>query len=96
MVELKLRSSRQRSLKPLVEAALQNELRLLQAGIRRTQQRLQELEARHGLSTDEFLQRYENNQIEETLEFSEWIGEYRMLERLKEKAQALQEVEFAD
>lgn len=96
MVELKLRSSRQRSLKPLVEAALQNELRLLQAGIRRSQQRLQKLEARYGLSTDEFLQRYENNQIEETLEFSEWIGEYRMLERLKEKAQALQEVEFAD
>ncbi len=89
MAELILRSPRGRSLKPLVEAALQNEHRILQAGIRRSQQRLQELEVRYGLSTDEFLQRYENNQIEETLEFSEWIGEHRMLERLKEKAQAL-------
>ena len=96
MAELTLRSPRGRSLKPLVEAALQNEHRILQAGIRRSQQRLQELEIRYGLSTDEFLQRYEDNQIEEALEFSEWIGEYRMLERLKEKAQALQEVEFAD
>lgn len=43
MAELTLISSRKRPLKPLVEAALNNELRLLEAGIRRTQQRLKEL-----------------------------------------------------
>ena len=96
MVELTLRSPRQHSLKPLVLGALQNELRLLQAGIQRSQQKLQEFEARYGFATDEFLRRYENNQMEETLELAEWIGEYRMLERLKEKAQTLQEVQFAD
>jgi hypothetical protein len=79
-----------------VEAALQNELRLLQAGIHRSQQRLQVLETQYGLSTDEFLRRYENNQLDETLEFAEWIGEHRLLERLQEKAQTLQEVQFAD
>lgn len=83
MVELTLRSPRQHSLKPLVQGALQNELRLLQAGIQRSQQELQEFEVRYGFATDEFLRRYENNQIEETLELAEWIGEHRMLERLK-------------
>jgi len=96
MAKLTLLSSRKRSLEPLVEAALHNELRLLEAGIRRSQQRLQELENLHGLSTEEFLRRYENNQLEETLEFAEWIGEYRLLDRLQEKAQTLREVRFAD
>ena len=50
MAELVLTSPGQRPLRPLVEAALHNELRLLQAGIQRTEQRLRAFEARHGLS----------------------------------------------
>jgi hypothetical protein len=96
MAELILISKRQHPLKPLVEAALANELRLLEAGIRRSQLKLRELENRYGLSTKDFLPRYENNQLEENLEFAEWIGEYRLLERLQEKAQTLREVRFAD
>ena len=95
MAELKLISPRQRQLKPLVEAALQNELRLLEAGIQRTEQRLQEFEAQHDLSSAEFIRRYEQDELEETLEFAEWIGEYRLLERLREKADILREIQFA-
>ena len=96
MAELILRSSRAQILKPLVQAALHNELRLLEAGIRRAHERLREMEARYAISTPEFLKRFENNEFDETLEFAEWIGEHRLLERLQEKAQALREVEFAD
>lgn len=39
----------------LTEAALHNELRLLGAGIRRTEQKLQEFETRYGLPTAEFI-----------------------------------------
>ncbi|MFQ5865994.1 MAG: hypothetical protein ACE5IW_12270 [bacterium] len=95
MTELTLISSRKRSLKPLVEAALENELRLLESGIRRSQQRLEEFEEKFGLSTEEFMKRYENDQLDETLEFSEWIGEYRLSERLEEKAETLREIHFA-
>lgn len=96
MAELTLLCSRKRPLKALVEAALHNELRLLEAGIRRTQQKLQELEARYGVSTAEFRRRYENNEQEETLEFTEWIGESRLLERLQEKADTLREIRVAN
>lgn len=96
MAELTLISPRQSLLRPLVEAALQNELRLLEAGIRRTQQRLRAFEERHGLSTSEFLRRYENDELQETLDFAEWVGEYRMLERLQDKAATLREIQFAD
>ena len=96
MAELTLVSTRQRPLKPLVEAALANELRLLEAGIRRTERRLRELEAQYQLSTDEFIRRFEGDEFGETLEFAEWIGEYRLLKRLCEKADTLRRVEFAD
>ena len=89
MAELTLVSPSQRPIQPLVEGALQNELRLLETGIRRSERRLQEFEAHYGLSTTDFIQRYENDALAETLEFAEWIGEYRLRERLLEKAEAL-------
>jgi hypothetical protein len=96
MEELTLISSYQHPLRPLVETALQNELRLLQINIKRTQQNLSNFETRFGLSTAEFVQRFENNEINETLDYVEWIGEYRLLGRLNEKAEALREIRFAN
>jgi hypothetical protein len=96
MAELTLVSPSQRPLQPLVEGALQNELRLLETGIRRSDQRLQEFEARYGRSTTDFAQRYENDGLEETLEFAEWIGESRLRARLLEKSDALRAIRFAD
>ena len=96
MAALTLTSPRQRPLRPLIEAAIHNELRLLQTGIWRTEQRLETFERQHGLSSKEFLRRYENDELTETLEFAEWVGEYRLLERLREKVDTLQEIRFAN
>lgn len=96
MTELKLRSKGKHPLKSIVKAALQNELRLIESGIERTESILQEFERRYNMSTKTFLQQYENDQLAESLEFAEWIGEYRLLERLKEKASRLREVQFAE
>ena len=96
MAALKLISSGERPTRPLVEAAIQNELRLLQAGIQRTEQRLQAFEMQYGFESREFLQRYENDELPETLDFAEWIGEYRLLERLQDKAATLQGIRFAN
>jgi hypothetical protein len=96
MADLRLVSTRNRQLKPLVEAALANELRLMEAGIRRTEQRLQEFERKYRLGTQAFLARYENDEIEETLDFDEWIGEFRLLVRLREKADTLKDIRFAN
>jgi len=80
----------------LVEAALANELRLLEAGIRRTKQRLAQYEQARHMTTAGFIARYENDELPETLELAEWVGEHRMLTRLMEKADALREIRFAD
>ena len=39
-------------------------------------------------------QRYENDELPESLEFAEWIGEYRLLSRLREKADAYRGIKF--
>ena len=96
MAALTLTSPRQRPLRPLVEAAIQNELRLLQAGIRRTEQRLQAFEDMYDFSTEEFLRRYRNDELPETLDYAEWVGEHRLLKRLNDKANTLQDIHFAN
>ena len=96
MAELRLISDRKRRLKPLVEAALKNELRLLEAGMKRTKQNMLAFEKKFGLNTQEFIARYENDEMAETLDYADWIGEHRMLERLKEKADTLRTIRFAN
>jgi hypothetical protein len=96
MIEVTVFSPSDRPLKPLIEAALQHELHLLEAGIRRTEERLQAFETRYRLRTDELLHRYERHELAETLDLAEWIGEYRLLERLREKAETLREARIAD
>ncbi|MEP0916629.1 hypothetical protein NC981_07345 [Leptolyngbya sp. DQ-M1] len=83
-------------MRSLIEAVIAESLSSVEAGIQRTQTRLEAFETQYQLSTEEFLRRYENDELQETLELDEWIGESRMLKRLQEKATRLKEVEFAD
>jgi hypothetical protein len=48
------------------------------------------------MTTAEFVQRYEADELEETLEFIEWVGEYRLREHLRDKAKMLREIRFAN
>jgi hypothetical protein len=95
MATLTLVSTRDHPLQPLVEAALTNELRLLEASMQRTGDHLLEFEQTHHMTTAEFVSRYENDELPETLEFAEWMGEYRLLARLQEKAETVREIQFA-
>ena len=56
--------------------------------------RLQRFETENGMSSAEFLRRYENDELPESLDYAEWIGEYRILTRLREKANAYREITF--
>ena len=94
MHELKLVSRSKHELKPIIEAALANELRLLQAGIRQTKQILEKFEKQYRLKTQDFITDYENDKMAETMDFIEWIGEVRLLERLNEKADTLRSIRF--
>ena len=96
MTELTLVSSYQYPLQNLIKSALANQLRLLQAGLQRTQQRLKLFETKYKLSTSIFITRLENDELEETLDFIEWLGEYNMLKRLEQKIGVLQGIQIAN
>lgn len=94
MTDVRLVSKGERELKPLVEAALANELRLIEAGMQQARSAIGAFESRYRMATQEFLLRYENDEIEETMDFAEWIGEIRLVERLQEKAETLRDIRF--
>jgi hypothetical protein len=96
MSELKLISKHPGSIKSLVEGAIIAPLRSTEAGIKTTEQRLQEFEQKYQIPTEQFIQRYENDEFQETLEFIEWIGESRMLQGLREDAERLRGIEQED
>lgn len=93
MTDVRLVSKGARELKPLVQAALANELRLVEAGMKQSKHAIREFERKYQMPTKEFLSRYENDEIEESMDFAEWIGEIRLIERLEEKAQTLRDIQ---
>jgi hypothetical protein len=70
MPELKL-TSQHPDLKSLIETVIAESLSSVEAGIQRTQERIRAFETQYQLSTEEFLTRYENDALQETLEFDE-------------------------
>jgi hypothetical protein len=48
------------------------------------------------MTSQDFIRRYENNELSETLAFDEWVGDYHLLTRLLEKAEILRGIRFAD
>lgn len=94
MTELKLISRQSTSIQPLVKNAIDSFVRSTEEGIRKTQQNLTVFETKYGMITSEFIQRYENDELEETIEFGEWVGEYRMLQGLVEDVDQLRGIEF--
>ena len=61
----------------------------LETGLRVTADRLRGFEAQYGITTAEFVARYADDQIEETLETIEWLGEYRLAVNIRQKLDAL-------
>ena len=94
MTELRLISKQSASIQPIVQNAIDSFVRSSEDGIQKTQQRLSEFESKYLMSTREFIQRYENDELDETLEFGEWVGESRMLQGLLEEVEQLRGIEF--
>ena len=95
MTVLTLTSLRNDPLEPLIASAMATELRMLEASMRQTQERLRAFEQQYGLTTAEFVAQYARNEIEETLETIEWLGEYRMAMSIKDQIDGLKAIQFA-
>ena len=95
MTQLTLISSRDIALQPLIESAIANQLRVLEVGMRQTKHRIRAFEEQFGLKTADFIRQYANDEIQETLDTIDWLGEYRMAQRIQAKIDTLKEIRFA-
>jgi len=78
------------SLKPLLESAIQTEVKVLALGLQRTRDRLAEFEQRFGMSSADFERRFNAHDLDESLDFIEWLGEIKTLRLLEDQQRALQ------
>lgn len=91
--QLTITTTDKTTLKPLVESAIEREKEMLSLAIRRTRERLAELEQRYGMSSAEFERRLNALELQETVEFTDWRMEIGMLRLLESQHQALREAQ---
>jgi hypothetical protein len=69
--------------KPLLRAAIRNQVKLLEHGIERTRARLTAFEKQYGVKSDEFLRRFQSGEMAETLELIDWRMEIEAMRLLQ-------------
>lgn len=88
--QLTIRATSEFSLKPLLEAAIQNEVKVLALGLQRTRERLADFEQQFNMPSAEFERRLATRELAESLDFIEWRGEIKTLYLLEDQQHALQ------
>jgi hypothetical protein len=82
------------NLKNLVAIALENQLRVLTAGIAKTKSKLSEFEKQNGMESSVFYERYEKGILGDDLKYIRWAGEYETLKKLEKDYHDLQGIEL--
>jgi len=81
------------NVKALIRMAVENELKMLRAGIARTSCKLGDLEKRHGMNTQEFYDRFNRGELGDDVEYIRWAGEFETLQQLERDYRDLEETE---
>jgi len=92
--EIVIKTNASEALKPLVEAAIRNQIKVLRHGVQRTKERIAEFEKRAGMSSVEFEQKLQMDEIAETIETIDWNMELAALRLLESQCQSLSEAEI--
>ena len=92
--EIVIKTNANESLKPLLQVAIQNQLKALQHGIQRTKERVAEFEKRAGMSSVEFEKKLQTQEIGETIETIDWNMELAALRLLEGQYQSLSEAKI--
>jgi hypothetical protein len=97
MTRIIIESAKKQDIQPIVKAALAAEAQKLEIGLKRTRDQLREFEERYGVATVEFIERMTVEDLAGgDLEYVEWIGESRLLQKIEADLAALKDIEYAD
>jgi hypothetical protein len=93
--QITIQTPNPKKLKPLIRSVIENEIYDVEHGIKKTRVKLKAFEKQYDMSTDEFERRFTPNDLGETLDFIEWMGEIKTLRLLEEKRDTLKEAIIA-
>ena len=85
-----IRTGKPESIRPILDSAISNQLKLLKASINRTQIRISSFEQKYNMSSEQFVQKIREGMDDDNLDFVEWIGETKILKRLEEEYKELE------
>ncbi len=90
MAEILIKGNKAESIRPILDSAIRNQLKLLKASINRTQIRISSFEQKYNMSSEQFVQKIREGMDDDNLDFVEWIGETKILKRLEEEYKELE------
>ena len=71
------------NVKALIRMAVENELKMLRAGIARTSSKLRDLEKKYKMNSQEFYDKFNRGELGDNMEYVRWAGEYENLQLLE-------------
>ncbi len=92
--QITIQTTDAKRLKPVLESVIEKELYDIDRGIELTRARLEAFEKQYQMSTAEFKRRFTPDDLGETLDFIEWMGEIKTLRLLEERHRTLEEAEI--
>lgn len=87
--EIRVSSDASVPIRPLIESAIQAQVRMLDLALERTRKRLLGFEGAYGMASKEFETKWKKGDVTESLDFLEWAGELKTLEMLEAQKKAL-------
>ena len=92
--EITIRTENAEVLKPLVRAAMEREIKLLEYSVQRTRDALLVFEQRFNMDTEEFERKFRSGETEETLDYIDWWMETEALHYLVSQLQSMREAQL--
>jgi predicted NUDIX family NTP pyrophosphohydrolase len=95
-IEIRASNSNYEALQ-LVRGAIESKMARIRLGLEITQKKLAKFEAKYQVSSEKFISEMAAEDLfEGDMEYVEWAGEYRILQKLKKDLERLEAVEYAD
>ncbi len=79
--------------KPLIQAALDHEVRVLKIGLQKTTRNLNHFEQQFGIDSEKFYQEFQTGTLGDEMAYMKWAGEYETLIQLQEDYAEVKEIQ---
>jgi hypothetical protein len=80
-------------LKTLVKGALENEIKLITIGLKKSRESIKNYESKFKMDSETFYKRYSSGEVGDGVEYIKWAGEIETLRKLERNLKDLSEAE---